>query len=200
MATKDQRFELPDGSVYIVTGPAADSDGEWVEMEWHPPADCLPPPPHIHPPQVEEYEVLEGSLDIVVNGERQTLGPGEKASVPQGTLHTLATITALEGTGSTTSPASSAKPAAAAPAPARPRSGDSSLSTGASSACASPKRASSDAQIATAATTNQRTQPWSQHSGRTANACATLRPPSPRLRPQNPECTNRRLLLMQLGD
>jgi len=63
MATKDQRFELPDGSVYIVTGPAADSDGEWVEMEWHLPADCLPPPPHIHPSQVEEYEVLEGSLD-----------------------------------------------------------------------------------------------------------------------------------------
>ena len=90
MATKDQRFELPDGSVYIVTGPAADSDGEWVEMEWHLPADCLPPPPHIHPSQVEEYEVLEGRLDIVVNGERQTLGPGEKASVPQGTLHPFA--------------------------------------------------------------------------------------------------------------
>jgi mannose-6-phosphate isomerase-like protein (cupin superfamily) len=90
MASRNQRFELPDGSVYTVTGPAADSGGDWVEMEWQLPADCLPPPPHVHPSQVEEYEVLEGSLDIIVDGERTTLRAGESASVPRATLHTFA--------------------------------------------------------------------------------------------------------------
>ena len=47
------------------------------------------PPPHIHPQQVEEYEVLEGSFDVVVEGEWRTLAPGESASVPLGALHTF---------------------------------------------------------------------------------------------------------------
>jgi hypothetical protein len=49
----------------------------------------VPPPPHVHPHQVEDYEVLEGSFDVTVNGEWRTLAPGESASVPQGALHTF---------------------------------------------------------------------------------------------------------------
>jgi mannose-6-phosphate isomerase-like protein (cupin superfamily) len=90
MATKGQRLEMPDGSVYTVTGPAAESGGEWVETEWELPADCMPPPPHVHPAQVEEYEVLEGRLDVIIDGLRTTLGPGESASVPVGVAHTFA--------------------------------------------------------------------------------------------------------------
>lgn len=90
MARKGQSFKLPDGSVYTVTGPAAESGGEWVEMEWYLPADCMPPPPHVHPSQVEEYEVLEGSLDVIIEGERTTLAAGESASVPVRALHTFA--------------------------------------------------------------------------------------------------------------
>ena len=90
MAVKGQSFTLPDGSVYTVTGPAAESGGAWVEMEWHLPPGCVPPPPHVHPSQVEEYEVLDGQLDVIVDGERTTLRMGEKASVPRGVLHTFA--------------------------------------------------------------------------------------------------------------
>lgn len=39
---------------------------ESVEMEFVLPSGCVPPPPHIHPEQVEEYEVLEGSFDVTV--------------------------------------------------------------------------------------------------------------------------------------
>ena len=47
------------------------------------------PPPHIHPRQVEEYEVVEGRLDLVVERDWCTLAPGESASVPIGALHTF---------------------------------------------------------------------------------------------------------------
>jgi cupin domain len=38
---------------------------------------------------VEEYEVIEGSFDVMLDGDWRTLGPGESASVPEGTLHTF---------------------------------------------------------------------------------------------------------------
>jgi mannose-6-phosphate isomerase-like protein (cupin superfamily) len=80
---------MPDGSVYIVRRPAADSDGAFVEMEFVLPPGCVPPPPHVHPHQVEEYEVLAGRFDLVVEGRWRTLAPGDSASVPIGTLHTF---------------------------------------------------------------------------------------------------------------
>jgi quercetin dioxygenase-like cupin family protein len=64
---------MPDGSVYIVRRAAAESGGEYVEMEFVLPARCVPPPPHVHRHQVEEYEVLEGRLDVLVDGRWRTL-------------------------------------------------------------------------------------------------------------------------------
>src|SRR6478752_705378 len=89
MARSGDRFGMPDGSVYVVRRPSAASGGEVVEMEFVLPAGCVPPPPHVHRHQVESYEVLEGALDVVVEGEWRTLGPGESVSVPVGALHTF---------------------------------------------------------------------------------------------------------------
>ena len=89
MARAGQSFEMPDGSVYRVLSPGADTGGEYVEMEFVLPDGCVSPPPHVHPSQVEEYEVLEGSFDVNVEGEWRTLGPGDSASVPVGALHTF---------------------------------------------------------------------------------------------------------------
>ena len=80
---------MPDGSIYLVTEPSEQSGGEWVEMEFILPAACVPPPPHIHPQQVEEYEVIDGSFDVMVDGNWRTLSPGDSASVPAGILHTF---------------------------------------------------------------------------------------------------------------
>jgi len=89
MATAGERFKMPDGSVYIVLRPAAETDGAFVEMEFVLPPGCVPPPPHVHPHQVEDYEVLAGRFDVVVEGRWRTLAPGESASVPLGALHTF---------------------------------------------------------------------------------------------------------------
>ena len=89
MARRDERFAMPDGSAYIVRSPAAESGGAFVEMEFMLPSGCVPPPPHIHRHQVEDYEVLEGRLDVVIEGQWRTLAAGDRASVPVGALHTF---------------------------------------------------------------------------------------------------------------
>ena len=47
------------------------------------------PPVHLHPDAEERYEVLEGALDVCVDGAWRTLHAGESAIVPPGTPHTL---------------------------------------------------------------------------------------------------------------
>jgi quercetin dioxygenase-like cupin family protein len=89
MASKGERFEMADGSVYVVTKPTAETGGEYVEMEFILPPGSFAPPPHIHPSQVEEYELIEGGFEVMVDGEWTSLGPGERASVPIGSLHTF---------------------------------------------------------------------------------------------------------------
>jgi len=89
MAKTGDRFEMPDGSVYEVTAASADSAGEFVGMQFTLPAGSVPPPPHVHPSQVEEYEIVEGTLELMVAGDWRTLQVGESAAVPIGVLHTF---------------------------------------------------------------------------------------------------------------
>jgi len=89
MARTGDRFEMPDGSVYAVTSAASDTGGEFVGMEFTLPPGSIPPPAHVHPGPVEEYEVIEGELDVMVAGQWRTLKAGESASVPVGALHTF---------------------------------------------------------------------------------------------------------------
>ena len=80
---------MPDGARYILRTPTAETGGEYVEFEWEFPAGTFAPPPHVHPSQVEEYEVLEGEFEVMVDGEWQTLRTGESASVPARVNHTF---------------------------------------------------------------------------------------------------------------
>jgi quercetin dioxygenase-like cupin family protein len=82
-------LEMPDGSKYEVTKSTEDAGGEFVEMVFHLPPGSVAPPPHTHPGLVESYEVLEGELDVMVDGDWRTLGPGDSASVPSDTDHTF---------------------------------------------------------------------------------------------------------------
>ncbi len=89
MAQTGDRFEMPDGSTYAVTAAAADSGGEFVGMEFTLPPGSIAPPPHLHPTPEESFEVVEGALDLMVDGKWTTLAVGESASVPPRALHTF---------------------------------------------------------------------------------------------------------------
>jgi len=89
MARSGDRFEMPDGSVYVLTISATDTSGELVEFELTLPPRSLAPPPHRRPHQAEAYGVNAGTLDIALGSGWRSLGVGQRAEVPPGTEHTF---------------------------------------------------------------------------------------------------------------
>jgi glyoxylate utilization-related uncharacterized protein len=47
------------------------------------------PPTHLHPRQEERFEVLEGEINVLLDGQRRTLGTGDTLLVPPGTPHQM---------------------------------------------------------------------------------------------------------------
>lgn len=47
------------------------------------------PPPHLHPTQEEHFELAEGELQVIMDGEKRTLAAGEELDVPAGTVHQM---------------------------------------------------------------------------------------------------------------
>lgn len=47
------------------------------------------PPLHLHPKQLETYEVLEGEAEFIVGGEKIIVKQGEKVIIPRLTPHTF---------------------------------------------------------------------------------------------------------------
>jgi mannose-6-phosphate isomerase-like protein (cupin superfamily) len=47
------------------------------------------PPAHLHPGQAEHFEVIEGSMRAIVDGEERVYAAGETIEVPAGTLHQM---------------------------------------------------------------------------------------------------------------
>lgn len=89
MGRTGDAFKMPDGACYVLRTSTADAAGQYVEFEWIFPRGTFAPPPHMHPAQVEEYEVLEGELEVLIGDEWQTLRAGQSAAVPVGVAHTF---------------------------------------------------------------------------------------------------------------
>jgi mannose-6-phosphate isomerase-like protein (cupin superfamily) len=90
MPRSGDRFVMPEGlGEYLVVASHEETGGEYVEMELSLPAEAFAPPPHRHPTQTESYEVLEGSFEVMVDGEWQRLHVGESAEVPVAANHTF---------------------------------------------------------------------------------------------------------------
>jgi quercetin dioxygenase-like cupin family protein len=72
----------------IIKKTAAETDGQSFEMEMvigpHNPG----PPLHTHPHAAEVYEVLDGEIELNVNGTWQTYPAGKKAVIAKGVPHT----------------------------------------------------------------------------------------------------------------
>jgi quercetin dioxygenase-like cupin family protein len=52
------------------------------------------PDPHSHEDQVDSFYVLDGELEVTVDGERHVAGPGTLASVPRDVVHAFAHLAA----------------------------------------------------------------------------------------------------------
>jgi quercetin dioxygenase-like cupin family protein len=48
------------------------------------------PPAHLHPSQAEHFEILEGRMRAIVDGEERLYEEGESYDVPPGTPHQMA--------------------------------------------------------------------------------------------------------------
>lgn len=69
-----------------VTTPSAATGGEYVEM------DCTAEPDsgtmvHYHPEQAETFRVLEGTMEVLRDGEWSVIEAGDSLTVPAGAVH-----------------------------------------------------------------------------------------------------------------
>ena len=69
---------------------AAETDGALLEMDAAYNGQGGMPPEHFHPSQAEHFEVLEGAIVAVLNGEERRYEAGESFDVPIGTPHQMA--------------------------------------------------------------------------------------------------------------
>jgi hypothetical protein len=58
-----------------------------VEGEWGPHGS--PPPKHFHPAQDERFEVIEGRLNVRVDGEERVLAAGDSVQIPSDSVHQM---------------------------------------------------------------------------------------------------------------
>ncbi len=77
---------LPGGSRFVYRLTAVENDGQVFEADWlgEPGASI---PRHTHPSQEVRFEVFEGSLRVVADGEERMLGPGEVVIIHAGVEH-----------------------------------------------------------------------------------------------------------------
>jgi mannose-6-phosphate isomerase-like protein (cupin superfamily) len=90
MLTANQTLDMkPIGMVFQIVKTPADTNGRTLEMEWQLMPNASGTPVHIHPNAEESYRVLEGQLELNINGKWQILRSGEEATVTAGTPHTF---------------------------------------------------------------------------------------------------------------
>jgi mannose-6-phosphate isomerase-like protein (cupin superfamily) len=77
------------GMRWEITRSTQDTAGDLFEAtNWLDPH--MPGPPvHVHPSAEESYQIIEGALEVCVDGEWRTVRAGETATVPGGVPHTL---------------------------------------------------------------------------------------------------------------
>ena len=68
-------------------------DDDLLEMEASYSGEGAMPPTHLHPRQAEHFEVLEGGIRAIVDGDERTYSPGDTFDVPPGTPHTMGATT-----------------------------------------------------------------------------------------------------------
>jgi quercetin dioxygenase-like cupin family protein len=89
MAHAGQEIQGRDGFRLRLVQTAAETDGELLEMEVSYGGTGGLPPEHLHPGQVERFEVLEGAVRTIIDGVERRYEVGERFEVPAGTPHQM---------------------------------------------------------------------------------------------------------------
>ena len=77
------------GDLYRFLATAEDTGGTYALWETTATPGLPGPPPHIHHREDEAFYVLEGEVELFVDGAVSTAGPGSFVNIPKGTLHTF---------------------------------------------------------------------------------------------------------------
>jgi quercetin dioxygenase-like cupin family protein len=90
VAHQGQEIEGFGGHSLLLVKTADETGGELLEMEASYSGEAGMPPEHLHPNQAERFEVLEGTMRAIVDGEERIYEAGETFEVPSGTPHQMA--------------------------------------------------------------------------------------------------------------
>ncbi len=82
-------FRPGQSMVWDIVRNGQDTDGEVLEANTWLGPHTASPPVHVHDNAEDSFEVLEGRLDVKLDGTWRTYGPGELAAAPPGHKHTL---------------------------------------------------------------------------------------------------------------
>jgi mannose-6-phosphate isomerase-like protein (cupin superfamily) len=72
---------------FVVTSAESGGDLHQMRVTYGPRSD--PPPSHLHPAQDETFEILEGTVEFVLDGVRSEHTAPAVVEVPAGTVHQL---------------------------------------------------------------------------------------------------------------
>ena len=85
-ATDTGTILLGPGDLYTILASSAETEGDYIALEaLVPPAGG--PPPHIHHDQIETFFILEGEMDIMVDGQVNQAKVGDFVHVSKNTPH-----------------------------------------------------------------------------------------------------------------
>lgn len=77
------------GDLYEFKAVSEDTDGAYATWETMVTPELAGPPPHIHHKEDESFYVLEGEVELSVNGRMIEASSGTFVNIPRGTLHTF---------------------------------------------------------------------------------------------------------------
>jgi mannose-6-phosphate isomerase-like protein (cupin superfamily) len=89
VAQARQEIEGPGGFRLLLVRTGEETGNELLEMEASYAGNGDLPPAHLHPKQVESFEVLEGSVRTVIAGAQRAYAAGESFEVPAATPHQM---------------------------------------------------------------------------------------------------------------
>jgi quercetin dioxygenase-like cupin family protein len=97
MAKPGDELNDSEGGKIIFKETASSSNGQLLEMEAVYPANSDLPPEHYHPIQEERFQVLEGTIRAIVDGQDNLFQAGQEFIIPPGTPHAMHNVSSEEG-------------------------------------------------------------------------------------------------------